>query len=100
MDGLVALALFGLIVIELLMTPEAGSDPTNALALVLGAAFTLPYAVHRDHAVVALAVCCVGVVTYAFGHFGGYPGYRGEPSRAPRPLEAAGGTCQPARGRA
>jgi signal transduction histidine kinase len=74
-DGLVALGLFGLIVIELLMTPESGSEPTNALALVLGAAFTLPYAVHRDHAVVALAVCCAGVVAYAFGQFGGYPGY-------------------------
>lgn len=75
MDVSVALGLSGLMAVELLMSPESGSEPTNALALVLGAAFTLPYAVHRDHPVAALAVSCAAVLAYSFGHFGGYPGY-------------------------
>jgi signal transduction histidine kinase len=74
-DGAVALVLLGLITAQLLMAQQPGAEPANAWAFVLGATFTLPYAVHRSHPVAALAVSCVAVLAYSVGHFAGYPGY-------------------------
>jgi hypothetical protein len=74
-DASVALVLLALITAQLLTTPQPGAEPANAWAYLLGATFTLPYAVHRRRPFVALAVCCGGVILYSLGHFAGYPGY-------------------------
>jgi signal transduction histidine kinase len=74
-DTLVALALFGLLVSELLTGREPGAEPTNLLAFVSAAAMSLPYAAHRLRPAAALAVTCAAVVVYSLGHFTGYPGY-------------------------
>lgn len=74
-DAVVALVLLAVITVELVVQAEPETEPATALAFVLAAAFTLPYAVHRVWPVTALVVSCVAVVAYSAGHFAGYPGY-------------------------
>ncbi|HLL69679.1 MAG TPA: sensor histidine kinase [Micromonosporaceae bacterium] len=76
LDVLAALALFAFMAVELALAHrEFGQHASTALAYLLAAAITLPFAVHRRHPVAVVAVSTWAVVVYALGHFSAFPGY-------------------------
>ncbi len=76
MDVVIALALYGLIVVGLALRPlEPQAQPATWLAYLSGAAFTLPIAVHRQYPKQVIAVVSVAVMVYSTGHFNGFPGW-------------------------
>src|SRR3954454_7018823 len=76
LDAGVAVVLFGFMVFALaankLMT---GENASSALAYLLAAVITLPFAVHRRHPLVVLAISTWAVVVYSLGRFSAFPGY-------------------------
>ena len=76
LDAGVAVALFGYMVFELatntLVTDENAS---SALAYLLAAVITLPFAAHRRHPMVVVAISTWAVVVYSLGRFSAFPGY-------------------------
>jgi signal transduction histidine kinase len=53
----------------------SGENPSGALAYLLAALITLPFAVHRRHTMAVLAICTWSVVVYSLGRFSAFPGY-------------------------
>lgn len=76
MDTVIALGLYGVIVVSLTIRPlEPQSQPANWLAYLSGAAFTLPIAVHRRYPRQVIAVVAIAVMVYGAGQFNGFPGW-------------------------
>jgi signal transduction histidine kinase len=73
-DGAVAALLFAFMAAEL-AHPGAGDRASTAIAFLLAAAITLPFAVHRRHPMAVLAIATWAVVVYAIGNFSAFPGY-------------------------
>lgn len=76
LDAGVAVLLFAVMVAELAGNPlTTGQHASGALAYLLAAVITLPFAVHRRHPMPVLAVSTWAVVVYSLGRFSAFPGY-------------------------
>ena len=76
LDAGVAVVLFAFMVFELAVNKMVtGENASGALAYLLAALITLPFAVHRRYPVAALAVSTWAVVLYSLGRFTAFPGY-------------------------
>jgi signal transduction histidine kinase len=76
LDAGVAVVLFAFMVFELSAnTLMTGENASGALAYLLAAVITLPFAAHRRHPLVVLTISTWAVVVYSLGRFSAFPGY-------------------------
>jgi signal transduction histidine kinase len=76
LDAGVAAVLFVFMVFELAVNKMVtGENASGAVACLLAALITLPFAVHRRYPMAALAISTWAVVLYSLGRFTAFPGY-------------------------
>ena len=76
LDAGVAVVLFAFMEFELAVNKMVtGENASGALAYLLAALITLPFAIHRRYPMAALAISTWAVVLYSLGRFTAFPGY-------------------------
>ena len=76
LDGLLAVLLWGVMVVELATRPlTAGQSPTTPAAYLWAAAIAAPIVVHRRYPVLAMLTSNVAMVGYSLSRYSAYPGF-------------------------
>lgn len=76
LDAGASALLFAFMVFELVGNQVmTGENASGAIAYLLAALVTLPFALHRGHPMTVLAICTWATVVYSLGRFSAFPGY-------------------------
>ena len=73
-DALVAVALLGLLALSFPGNVHPGQRPASGVAWLIAIGLTAPYAVHRQHPMVATVTALAALLTWSVLHVAPYPG--------------------------